>query len=142
MKNKSSPHPIQPLIKDERGTLRFKENKIVSHILDWCASKNGHVGYTMDTSGPAPDLNTLATMDFSKEDWQQLAQITGYSLSGYGSLGYVDDVAYGAAERMARTGKSEERALIEHLRAELTALKKGLRKPMARLFQIHPDDLK
>lgn len=138
---KTKPHPIQPLVKDGKGVLRFKENKIVSYILDWCASKNGHVGYTTDTSGKAPDLNALAAMDFPKEDWQQLAQITGYSLDGYGSLGYVDDEAYGAANLM-RAGKTEDKARIEHLRTELNAIKKALRKPMARLFQVHPDDLK
>jgi hypothetical protein len=138
---KFSPHPIQPLVKDEHGVLRFKENKIVSHILDWCASKNGHVGYNMNTSGPAPDLNTLAAMNFSTEDWQQLAQITGYSLSGYGSLGYVDDEAYCAAEKMSM-GKDERDARIMHLRAELDALKKSLRAPMSRLFSVHIDDLK
>lgn len=137
----TSSHPIQPLVRDERGCLRFKENKIVSYILDWCASKNGHVGYNTDTSGKAPDLNTLAAMDFSKEDWQQLAQITGYSLSGYGSLGYVDAEALETAELMRR-GKSEDKARIAHLQSELRAIKTALRKPMARLFEVHPEDLK
>ena len=31
----------------------------------------------------------------------QLAQLIGYSLSGYSELSYVDDDSYGAAEKMA-----------------------------------------
>ncbi len=140
MKNMPKYHPIQPLEKDSHGTLRFKENKIVSHILDWCASKNGHVGYTMDTRGPAPDLNSLSAMDFSKEDWQQLAQLTGYSLDGYASLSYVDDEAVQCAKAV-NNGIPLHAAKFAFMERELKAIKSALRKPMARLFQVHPDDL-
>lgn len=124
-------HPIQPLEKKD-GTLRFKQNAIVRHLLDH-GQKHGC------------GLNELACMNFSKEDRMQLAQLIGYSLSGYSELSYVDDDSYGAAEKMAE-GKSEDAARIEHLESEhleseLAALRKELRKPMSRLFGIHPDDL-
>lgn len=133
-------HPIQPLSEVD-GVMRFKENKIVSYLLDWCAAKNDHPMTKMDTSGRAPDLNELAAMGFSREDWQQLAQLSGYSLGGYSELSYVDDDAYGAAAHMAN-GKGEDKARIAHLEKELSAIRKALRTPMARLFGVHPDDLK
>ena len=75
-------HPIQPLEKYNLGTLRFKKNKIVDFLLEF---------------GPY-DLNKLATMDFTDEDREQLAQLIGYSLSGFGKLSYVSDETYELAE--------------------------------------------
>lgn len=91
--------PMQPVEFDEYGVARFKRNEIVNYLLRWCASKNGAVGYHEDTSGPAPDLNQLATMDFTREDWTQLAQLSGYSISGFGELSYVSDEDYAKAEQ-------------------------------------------
>lgn len=122
----SKRHPIQPIEKDEHGTLRFKVNEIVRHLLD---------------AGPF-DMNTIAFGDFTNEDRQQFAQLIGYSLSGYGELrSYVDDDAYGTAERMAGEGLSEDEAKIQHLQCELDAIRRSLRDPVARLFGVHRDDL-
>jgi len=71
-------HPIQPLVKDEAGRNRFKENRIITFLLD-----NG--GF---------DMNKLAVMDFSQNDREQFAQLIGYSLDGYGTLSYVTDETY------------------------------------------------
>lgn len=71
-------NPIQPLANDEHGVLRFKPNAIVRHLLD---------------AHPTCDMNRLACMDFTDDDRQQFAQLIGYSLSGYGDLGYVSDHA-------------------------------------------------
>lgn len=109
------------------GVLRFKENAIVRHLLDH-GQKHGC------------GLNEIACMNFSKEDHMQLAQLIGYSLSGYSELSYVDDDSYGAATKMAE-GKSEDAARIEHLESEFATLRKQLREPMAHLFGLHPDDL-
>lgn len=46
-------------------------------------------------------LNNLAKMPFSDEDWQQLAQLIGYSVGGYSTLSYVDDEAYRLATEEA-----------------------------------------
>jgi hypothetical protein len=120
-------HPIQPLEKDKSGVLRFKKNAIVVHLLEH-SEKHGC------------GLNELACMPFTVGDWQQFAQLIGYSMKGYSELPYVDDDAYGTAEEMART-KSEDKARIKHLERELKAVRAALRKPMARLFGVHPDDL-
>ena len=65
-------HPNQPLYRDDRNVLRFKQNHIVRFLLD---------------HGPH-DLNSLARMNFEREDRVQFAQLIGYSLSGFGDLGY------------------------------------------------------
>jgi hypothetical protein len=74
-------HPVQPLVRDERGVIRFKENAIVRFLLD----------------AGLFDLNSLARMNFSSEDWSQFAQLIGYSLSGYGDLSYVSEEEYARA---------------------------------------------
>ena len=74
-------HPVQPLVEDEYGVIRFKENKIVQYLLD---------------KGPI-DMNHLALEGFSQEDEEQFAQLIGYSLSGFGDLSYVSDETYNRA---------------------------------------------
>lgn len=124
-------HPIQPLARDANGVLCFKENKIVSDLLD-VASKHGL------------SLNGIADRNYSNEDRQQLAQLIGYSLSGYSELrSYVDDAAYAAAVAKSKgLKKSDAEIERDHYRAELRALKRSLQKPMARLFEVHPSDLR
>lgn len=78
-------HPTQPLKKDRLGTLRFKDNAIVRYLLDWATVRG-------------MSLNELAQLPFSNEDRVQLAQLIGYSLSGFGELSYVSDAAYARAE--------------------------------------------
>lgn len=121
-------HPIQPLATDSNGVLRFKENKIVSHVLQ-VSRDNGC------------SLNDLACMEFSLEDREQFWQLIGYSLSGYGELGFVSDDTYNAAAAMADEGLSEKDARIATLEQELFMVRAALREPMARLYGIHPDDL-
>lgn len=117
-------HPIQPteLI---NGVIRFKENKIVSYLLD----KGGI------------DLNRIAREDFSQEDREQFAQLIGYSLSGFGDLQYASDVTLSTAEVMADSGKPEIEAKVEFLEAKLNTVKDSVREAATHLFGIHPDDL-
>jgi hypothetical protein len=86
-------HPDQPIALDGHGVIRFKENAIARFLVNWAAGANGSVGYpALATPGRcAPDLNQLAQMDFSREDWVQFAQLIGYSVGGWGDLGYVND---------------------------------------------------
>ena len=46
-------NPIQPLMKDATGVVRFKGNAIVQHLLD---------------THPTCDMNRLARMDFTDSD--------------------------------------------------------------------------
>lgn len=77
-------NPIQPLFTDNHGTVRFKENKIVSYLLD-----NGGI-----------DMNQLAALSFTQDDREQFAQLIGYSLCGFDELRYVSNETYTAAVRM------------------------------------------
>lgn len=121
-----SRHPIQPLVLDPHGVLRFKENKIVRWLVDQIPQA----------------LNTIAAMDFSADDRRQLAQLIGYSHSGFGGLSYCDDETYDVAALLyddPEAKEHEERA--NHLRAELDALRAALRGPIARLYSIAQEDL-
>lgn len=118
-------HPIQPLKTDKHSVVRFKENAIVSHLLE-----NG--GF---------DMNDLAVMDFSQQDREQFAQLIGYSLSGFGELSYVSDATYEAAEKMWSDGVTESDARIVYFEETLEEVQEGVKKAAAALFRIHPDDL-
>lgn len=122
-------HPIQPVGTDEHGTWRFKENEIVSYVLEW-ASKNGC------------DLNHLACRDFSKDDREQFAQLIGYSLSGASSLSYISDELINSAYRMAEEGETEEQAKIRVLEDTLGNTRKAVKEAATELFRIHPEDLR
>ncbi len=74
-------HPLQPAGFDAHGVWRFKQNKIVSLLLDY-ASERGL------------DLNRIAQMGFSNDDQTQLAQLIGYSVAGSSQLPYISDAAY------------------------------------------------
>ncbi len=84
--------PMQPLVMDAHGTLRFKENPIVRKLLDYAAE-------------PGYGLNEIARAQFDAEDQMQLAQLIGCSLSGYGTLSYVTDKSY---DRAAATAPQQE----------------------------------
>lgn len=114
-------HPLQP-IELIKGTPRFKRNAIV----DFLAKDK---------------LNELAAMDFSNEDQEQLAQLIGYSLSGFSELSYVSDEAYEAASKIYKEGKSEAEARIEYLEETLDAVRNGLKQIVPVVFRIHEDDL-
>lgn len=118
-------HPIQPIVTDSNGTKRFKENKIVRYLLD----------------AGGIDMNKLAIMPFEQEDREQFAQLIGYSLSGFSELGYVRDVTYETACKMAEDGKSEVDLRVEVLQEKLDTVREGLKSIVPELFRIHPDDL-
>ena len=80
-------HNIQPLYLDKQKTYRFKQNKIVTFLLD---------------AGPY-DMNQLACMSFSDDERTHFAQLIGYSLSGFNELSYVSDETYDEALKLAMT---------------------------------------
>jgi hypothetical protein len=73
---------MQQIVRDEDGRHRFRENAIVRYLLD---------------AGPF-DMNHLALLPVSREDRMQFAQLIGYSVSGYGDLGYVSRESLAAAD--------------------------------------------
>jgi hypothetical protein len=81
-KIKNPAHPMQPLVKDEHGTLRFKKNEIVNFLFEYATSH----GF---------DMNNLVLKvckgEFSKADFSQLNQLIGYPVCGYCDLSQVPE---------------------------------------------------
>lgn len=69
-------YPMQPLVVDAEGVLRFEANPIV----EWLATE-------------VSDMNQIAAWaaknNVPNKYKQQLAQLVGYSVRGYGTLSYV-----------------------------------------------------
>lgn len=81
--------PMQPLVVGKHGVVRFKENRIVSAVLDVSYSK-GYFG-----------LNQIACGDYTPEERMQFAQLIGYSVSGYGDLSYASKESIAQADALA-----------------------------------------
>lgn len=77
-------HPMQRVVLDKNRVPRFQCNAIVKYLLE-------HSGIE----------NRIAMMNFKDEDRMQLAQLVGYSVSGYGSLDYVTERSRNAADKRA-----------------------------------------
>lgn len=82
--NSAAKHPMQPLVIDDSGNIRFKQNKIIKYLVE-----SGRI-----------NLNEIALLPFSNEDQMQLAQLIGYSVNGYGELSYVSDESYEEANKL------------------------------------------
>lgn len=87
--------PMQPVVMDLRGTVRFKKNSIVRFLLD---------------AGPF-NMNQLANLPgVTREEFSQFAQLIGYSVDGYSDLSYSDpDMVKQAnhdAEALVKKGES------------------------------------
>ena len=117
--------PMQE-VESINGVLRFRRNKIIDFLFN---------------SG-ALDLNKIAVMEFPQEDRIQLAQLLGYSLSGFGELSYVDETSYQLAYAKAERTGDEKDLLIAVLQERLQKAKDGMRSAVAELYEICPDDLK
>ena len=70
-------HPIQPIVM-EKKTIRFKENKIILYL--FCKGDM--------------DLNEIESISdiFTIEDKAQLYMLLGYSISGFQSQGFYEDL--------------------------------------------------
>ncbi len=117
---------LQPIETDGNGYKRFRENKVVRYLLD-----NGGL-----------DLNHLAVQYFPNEDREQFAQLIGYSVSGFGELGYVGNETYETANAIAQDSEmSAEDARLQYLEECLSVTRESLKILVPKLFKIHPDDL-
>jgi hypothetical protein len=85
-------HPMQPLIMDEQGIVHFKPNALVRYLLH-----NGGI-----------DMNHLARLGYDKEDYEQFAQLIGYSVGGFNDLSYVSDEVCSLANEKAKEIQSEK----------------------------------
>ena len=90
---------MQPIEYDEYNVIRFKRNKIVDYMLE------------AGRAAGAFDLNSIASMNFPKEDYEQLAQLIGYSVSGFGELSYASEETIAIADEIARKLYNERKEL-------------------------------
>lgn len=81
---------MQPLHVAPDGMLRFRVNPIVRFLLD----NNGRGEY----AGKRIDMNELACVDATDDEFAQFAELIGYSLGGYSELSYVTGERYAKAE--------------------------------------------
>jgi len=122
-------HPLQNVRTDEQRVTRFVCNEAVRYLLDkggidmnalWVAYHKGH---------------------FGEADLQQFYQLIGYSLDGYSEIEWSNRDSITAADEMAASGCDGQTAKIRSLQTSLSALRNGLRGPIADLYGIHEDDL-
>ena len=87
-------HRMQPVVMAPDGVIRFQSNEIIQWLF-----KSGKI-----------DLNYISTRvqdhggvgpKFSKDDYAQLNQLLGYSVSGYGDKELIDWRSVAAADRRA-----------------------------------------
>lgn len=106
-RRKPARHPRQPVVIAGDGVARFKENRIVRWMLAAVESQGD-------------DLNTIA-YTFPEEgfddDYQQLMQLIGYSVSGYGDLRRSD-------KRVTAEADAEVAALLATSRKAPTKAKR------------------
>jgi hypothetical protein len=118
-------HPMQPIDRDESGTLRFKPNAIVRYLLLKAGS----------------ELDDPELEEFSQEDREQFAQLLGCSLAAFGAMSCASAESYVAASKSLERGTNELEIRNQQLREELAALRAGLREPIARLYRLEEDVL-
>ena len=109
--------PLQPIIDG-----RFVPNRIVQALLETSTL----------------DLNVIASMDFTDQEHMQLAQLIGYSLSGFSELDYVDDETYASA---CDDSNPELIARNKFLRERVDVIAESFKKAACELYKVHQDDL-
>lgn len=87
--------PMQPIVIDDQGVVRFQQNVLVRRLLDE-GRKHGL------------DLNWLALVDAPRSDHEQFAQLIGYSVSGFGDLPYVRPETIERADALAERLRPDE----------------------------------
>jgi hypothetical protein len=106
--------PMQPLYLSANGNIRFRENVLVKYLI-----QHGNI-----------DLDDLREVDCPQEDREQLAQLVGYSLDGYGKLSYVTDETYDVAHAMYHDGLDETTARLVVSIEHASESHKEVRKPI------------
>ena len=113
-------HPIQPLVADEHGTVRFKKNAIVAYLA-------------------RGKQNELTMLRFDSDDYAQLEQLTGCSLGHYCDSPHVSPEEYRAAELTYSRGLTPDQARVQALESELAELRKAARAAVEQLNELLPE---
>lgn len=84
-----APQPMQPIVLAADNVVRFQANLLVKYLLEWASARGC-------------SLNELALLPgIPPEDHEQLAQLIGYSVSGFGDLSYTSPSTMRRADRAA-----------------------------------------
>ena len=83
--------PMQPLHRDNHGTIRFVENRIVRDLYDAAAQAG-----LMDMNSICIDAHKGKYTD---QEQMQFAQLIGYSLGGFSELNYSSQEVIDAAHQ-------------------------------------------
>lgn len=145
-------HPMQQIVKDDNGVIRFRRNAIVEFLLLQGSDRGDAFGQPTPGRPPhtrlvpgAANLNDLAEKDFPAEDWEQFYQLIGYSIDGFCELSRVGeatkDVAYdvGRSVMAGKTPDDPRDKMIWQLERKLQQLRDHFRKGVCLLYGIHPD---
>jgi hypothetical protein len=102
---KEDRHPVQPVVVDAHGVHRFKKNPIVDYLLEFYSEKT-------DDGKSGGGLNLLReeseNRGFKGADWEQFAQLIGYSVSGSSDLSYMSDKTWAKASKRSRKLRKEK----------------------------------
>lgn len=126
-RSKDYKHPIQPIVYDENGIQRFKENKILKYLIE---------------SGDL-DLNKVAELAHSFNainDREQINQLMGYSIGGFLDTNPSTETAT-IVEEMADKGITEDQARNNYLRNSLKEYRLGMVNAVSALFEIDKEEL-
>lgn len=88
--------PMQPVVLAADGCVRFRENRIVTMLLERSSEHGREYGYTLNDV--AMDA---ANGRYTADEQMQLAQLIGYSVSGYGDLSYASRESVAKADAAA-----------------------------------------
>ena len=88
--------PMQPVILDAGGTPRFQMNSIVRYLLD---------------AGPFNMMNLADLPGISSEEWEQFAQLIGYSVPAFSDLSYASVEVVDEAVKQANKLIMEKRGV-------------------------------
>lgn len=107
--------PLQPIDIDAFGVKRFRKNVIVEFLLDEC-------------SHSLNELPLKLNYEKYQEDWEQFAQLIGYSISGFCDLPYVkSETANAVSTLAANDGMDANLAKIKALEQQLETIKLTLK---------------
>lgn len=90
MKCSDLTHPQQPIGFADDGAIRFKENKIISRLFEHGVISLNNIRVK------------VADGEFPEEDYVQLTQLIGYSVSGWGNLSTSPPEMVAAADNEAQ----------------------------------------
>ena len=87
-KRRSNDHPMQQIVIASDKIIRFRSNHIVRDLLEFAEKK----GFGM---------NEIGQRGYTHADLRQFAQLVGYSVDGFCSLGYANRKTGDAACKIA-----------------------------------------